>query len=366
MRRIFFYFFGVIFSALCVPAYGEDFSLSVIDGEDFYNRYPSQAPLAEQFSAIISSPPVPIRIVQSEPVRIAVLLFGRLDSIENRAMLRTFRQRMREVGIEYRLDTYVVDDQDDKITPYFEVQKAQPDYLIVTKMGFLQRRFIEGFLPSSHTKVIVYGFASPLLHWLDSPPLMYIGFNQHQATKTLASFLERNLSEGEAISALVLSDSYLGRERCDLFLDEMRRYGRSINPIFVLRDDKSKALKLARDLLKTQKSGFVFGCSQALSEGVLEAIQEEGVSSTVTTNAWNLSFNSIDYLQTKKAMVNVLFMKDALSVAATEAIKLDLEDRNLPSLYMARFMVVTSDLDSDSLQLVIEEAYPYSVDLWQR
>ncbi|MDB4837123.1 hypothetical protein OAH87_01510 [Marinomonas sp.] len=340
--------------------------MNLIDGETFYTQHPSQASLAEQFSTFINSPPLPIGVVQDRPTRVAVLIFGNVDSTENRSLLRTFRQRMREIGVEYRLDIYVVEDESRDIEPYFEIQDSQPDYLVMTKMGALQRRFIEQLLPSSRTKVLMYGFASPIRYWMDAPPLIYIGFDQKQAAKTLASFLGRNLSPEEVVSAFILPDGYLGRVRCDLFLDEMKRYGKAVQQVFVIKDDERQAFELARTVLQEQKSGFIFSCSEKLSQGVIKAMEKTAPKTKVQTNAWNLSSNTISDLKTERAAVNVLFMKDALSIAAAEAIKLDLEGKNMPSLYMARFTVVTSDLDLGSLRLLIEDTYPYSVDLWQK
>lgn len=341
--------------------------LNLIDEHDFYQAIPSQSPLTEQFTTMVNSPPIPIRVAQRSPVRIAVMLFGDMDSIDNEALLLSFELRMRELNIDYRLDTYVDSSEYEKdFTPYFKMEADQPDYIVMTKLGFIQRRFLERFLHLGKPKVILYDFASPLTHWMRYPPLMYIGFDQGLATKKLASYLDRQLPVETSISALVLPESYLGHARCDLFLDEMTRFGRRINLIRVVSDNKEEAFHVAQALLEEETAGFIFSCSQNISEGVVAALKEEKLSPIVQTNAWGLSLNGLSDLKSKRVKVSMFFMKDNLSVAVAEAIKLDIEGRNVPNLYIANATLVSENLDSESLKLMVDKIYQYSAMLWKK
>jgi autoinducer 2-binding protein LuxP len=236
----------------------------------------------------------------------------------------------------------------------------------MTKLGSVQRRFLERFLRLSKPKVILYDFASPLTHWMNHPPLMYVGFDQKKATSMLASYLERQLPEETEISALVLPAGYLGHMRCDLFLDEMSKYNRRINRIRAIPDNKYSAFEATKILLKDSPPDFIFSCSQNISEGVVAALQSEGFGSQIQTNAWGLSANGIADLESRKIKVSVLFMQDDLSIAVAEAIKLDIEGRNMPTLYVANSTLLPAELDSESLRLMIQQAHHYSVELWQK
>jgi len=341
--------------------------LDLMDSHDFYQLSPRQGPLAEQFTTVINSPPSPIRVSQKRAVRIALLLFGDRSSIENRSLLISFKKRMRELDIDYRLDTYIDSSQNSNdITPYFKIAQAQPDYIVMTKLGFVQRRFLERFLGSDNSsKVILYNFASPLTHWMNHPPLMYIGFDQKKATIMLASYLDRQLPPEASISALVLPTGYLGYVRCDLFLDEMMKYNRRVSHIKVVSDNKKSAFEAAQALLKKTPSDFIFSCSEHISDGVVAALKEKQLTSKTQTNAWGLSLHGMADLESRRVKVSVLFMQDNLSIAVAEAIKMDLEGKNMPNLYVANSMLMPAELDSESVKLMVQQAYHYSVELWQ-
>ncbi|WP_421846912.1 substrate-binding domain-containing protein [Marinomonas sp.] len=365
MRRLRSFFIWIVLGSAAFNVQAANMALDLMDSQDFYQLMPRQGPLAEQFTTIVNSPPNPIRVSQKQAARIALLLFGDINSLENRSILMTFRKRMRELAIDYRLDTYALPaDQDSDLSPYFKVADAQPDYIIMTQLGFVQRRFLEKFLRASKPKVILYDFATPLTDWMNHSPLMYIGFDQKKATVMLASYLERQLPPETNISALVLPTGYLGHMRCDLFLDEMQKYNRHVSRIRAVSDDKASAFEAAQVLLKDNPSDFIFSCSQNISEGVVAALQAKGFNSQVQTNTWGLSSSGIVDLESHKVKANVLFMKDDLSIAVAEAIKLDLEGRNMPNLYVANSILVPAELDSESLRLMVQQAYHYSVDLW--
>ncbi|QUX93633.1 hypothetical protein CYL31_20460 [Marinomonas sp. A3A] len=365
MRRLHSFVIWIVLGSLAFTAQAANMALDLMDSHDFYQSTPRQGPLAEQFTTIVNSPPNPIRVSQKRAVRIALLLFGDANSLENRSLLVTFRKRMRELSIDYRLDTYTDGfESDNDLASYFKMADAQPDYIIMTKLGSVQRRFLERFLRSGKPKIILYDFASPLTHWMNHPPLMYIGFDQKKATTMLASYLERQLPPETTISALVLPTGYLGHMRCDLFLDEMMKYNRRVSHIRAVSDDKVSAFEAAQALLKDNPSDFIFSCSQNISEGVVAALKAQGFDSQIQTNAWGLSSNGIADLESRKVKANVLFMRDDLSIAVAEAIKLDLEGKNMPNLYVANSTLMPAELDTDSLRLMVQQAYHYSVELW--
>ncbi|MCB5161802.1 hypothetical protein [Marinomonas algarum] len=372
MRKLLLYLVWVCCSSTMSTAWASSVAMDLMDGQDFYQAMPRQRPLAEQFSSILQSPPLPIRIQQQRSVNVAMFLFGDVDSVENQALLLAFRRRMRELNIDYRLDIYVdnaVDGVD--FSPYTKLTNAQPDYIVMTKLGLIQRRFVERFLRSGDTKVIVYNFASPLKQWLHHSPLMYLGFDQKKVTTMLADYLHRSLPPDARLSAMVLPADYLSHLRCDLFLDEMVKHQRHIDRVYVASDDKHSAFTLTQALLKEAPVDFVFSCSASISEGVLAAIQSQkyedsqwNVPARVKTNGWGVSWQGVSGLTSPALMASAVFMQDELSIAIAEAIKLDLEAQNLPTLYIANSTLVPASLDPVVLRFVMQKAYPYSGSLW--
>ena len=367
MHRLRIFLVFLFLGSTCLTVQAANMALNLMDSHDYYQLSPRQGPLAEQFTTIINSPPSPIRITQKNAIRIALFLFGDEDAIENKALQMTLRKRMRELGIDYRLDVYLGRNHNETdFSAYLKIAATPPDYIVMTKLGFVQRRFLERFLRAGKTKVILYDFASPLTHWMNHSPLMYIGFDQKRATTRLASYLDRQFPSETTISALVLPEGYLGHSRCDLFLDEMLKYNRHVSRIRVVADDKQQAFEAAKVFLKETPTDFIFSCSQNISEGVVAALEESVAGSKTQTNAWGLSPNGIEDLVNRNVKVTVLFMKDNLSIAVAEAIKLDLEGKNMPTLYVANSTLMPAELDSESLRLMVQQAYQYSVDLWRQ
>lgn len=346
-------------------------TLRLMDESEYTQRIPNQGPLAEQFTGVVNSLPVPINTASSEPTRIAVLLFGDPQSLDNQSFLLTFRKRMRELNIDYRLDIHVdTFALDGELAAYFKILDAQPDYIVMTKLSFIQRRFLERFLRTTKSKIILYDFASPLKAWLNHSPLIYIGFDQQKSTAMLASYLDRQLPPEASISALVLPSGHLSDVRCHVFLDEMVKYQRSVRRIMVVPDNQQRAFLASKKLLEEAPDDFIFSCTQSISDGVLSAIQDSQRQGNMTlraqTNTWGLPTDGMTDLGDERIKVSVLFMKDAISIAVAEAIKLDIEGKSLPSLYLEKALLVPAGLDAESIRLVVQKAYHYSVKLWHK
>ncbi len=348
------------------PLLAASFAEEVMTEQTFYQLLPQQSPLSEQFSTLVNSPPNPLRISQQTPIRVVFLLFGDVADWQNQRMLNAFKKRMRELGIVYRLDTYV--DRSGYGTDFIAhlpVIEMESDYIIATKFNVSLRRLFERFLIQGQGKLILFDFATPVVHWVPRPPLIYVGFNQFKTVQMLASYLDRQLPPSARISALVLPESYLGQIRCDGFLDEMNRYGRDVDSIYVVEDNVQQAIKRTKVLLANQKTDFIFSCSQNMAAGVLQVLRGNEAYSHIQTNVWGAFNAQLTELKDRHIKANILFYWDDLSIAIAEAIKLDLEGRNLPNLYVARSPLLTEDIDPESLGLMLQQAYHYSVQKWQ-
>ena len=365
MRKLWYVL--VWFQLSCFSAIGYAASLAdqVLTEQAFFQLQPQQSPLSEQFSALVNSPPNPLRVSQQEPIRVVFLLFGERDAWHNQLALSAFRQRMRELGIVYRLDTYIdrtgsgVD-----FIPHLDVMVADSDYIVATKMSLGLKRIYERFLLANKSKLILFDFAAPIRHWLLEPPLIYLGFDQTKAVQLLASFLDRQLPRQTVMSALVLADDYLGQMRCDHFIDEMQRYGRAIADLYVIENDQQQAFLRTQSLLaRSDRPDFIFSCTQNIAKGVLQALQEQP-NLPVQTNVWGPFNDSVGDITSAQVKAITLLYWDDVAIAIAEAIKLDLEGRNSANLYMARSSLVPGDIDRETLSLMLQQAYHYSVKSW--
>lgn len=342
----------------------------LIDSQNFYSAFPEQLPLGEQFAEVVEASGIPINKPPQETLRIVIQLVGPESTLKNQAILETFKQRMRELRIDYRLDTFTESDylgnREGALQGYLKIAAMDPDYLLVTGVHAIQSRIVERFLLSIKPKIIVYDIATPLSNWENHPPLIYIGFDERQATTELAQAVHKKLPEKSRIQALVLPSGYLSHTRCDTFLDRMYDNNRKIQVIRNVESNKELAYRVALELLSTSPVDFVFSCTQAISDGVVMAIKELGLEGSTQTNTWRLSSQDIKGLGNGVLLMSYLFMQDDLAVGMAEAVKRDLEGARMPRLYIANGRLVNMPLSDERLGVFQRQAYRYSRSIWQK
>lgn len=378
MQRAFFTKLFVLFLlGVCSSVQASNVMPYIISSHDFYRSSPDQLPLSEQMSAVINSPPDPIRINQLSPIRVAFLLSDSALNIKNKAIVHTFEKRMQELGIAYQILIY------DKLlkghldNPYGAIQQDKPDYIIATALDIVQSRVVEKVLQKGISKVIYFDLSTPLANWKYHPPFMYVGFDQVKVATTLASYIDRQLPPKAPISALMLPSGYLNDVRCNSFLDAMADRNRHINDIQSV-SNKQGAFEAAKRILQKTPNAFIFSCSQTISEGVVEAIAQQrktlhtplpqsnsptelgDTSLFAQTNSWGVSPHELSNLSHRYVLVSSLFMWDDLVIAMAEGIKGNMEGRAEPALYVGRSSIMSPEQDNVSLHLMLQQAYRYS------
>ncbi|MEO9654286.1 substrate-binding domain-containing protein [Marinomonas sp.] len=369
-------FFGAFLKIVLIgllpiqSSFSTTLSSILIDSQQFYSSYPEQLPLGEQFAEVVEASGIPINKPPQETLRIVIQLVGLESSLKNQAILETFKQRMRELRIDYRLDTFTesgyLGGSEGALQGYLKIAAMDPDYLLVTGGGAVQSRIVERFLLSIKPKIIVYDMATPLRNWENHPPLIYIGFDERQATSQLAFEIHKKLPIKSSMHALVLPPDYLSHARCDTFLDRMYDNNRKIKVIRSVENSKKLAYEAALELLSTSSVDFVFSCTQAISDGVVLAIKALGLEGKTQTNTWRLSSQDIRGLRDGLVLMSYLFKQDELAVGMAEAVKRDLEGARMPRLYIASGSLVNMPLSDERLGELQRQAYRYSRSIWQK
>lgn len=343
-----------------MPIYATNVQSFIMETSHFYDLHPEQRPLSERFSATVHSPPAPIVAPQSRPVRVSMLLFSPSTSPRNYSLLSAFKRRMAELKIDYRLDVFYSNHAYFDAKIYEQLQSSKADYLILTGLDLVQSRYIEKILRGGSPKIIFYGLATPLLHWQNHSPFMYIGFDQTKIIDTLASYLHRQLPMKANIAAFILDSGDLGDSRCNAFLDAMANEKRTIQFVKTMPNNKESAFKATQALLKDKSIDFVFSCTQNISDGVVAALKSSAPSAETKTNSWGQSDNEVANVIGHRVLVSALFIWDDLAIAVAEGIKGDIEGEVMPKLYIARASLMSTELDAESLNLMMEQAFHYS------
>ncbi|WP_272643572.1 hypothetical protein [Marinomonas mediterranea] len=340
----------------------------LVSTEDFFNQFPAEKVLSDQFSTRASSTPSPIVINQSKPIRIVLVVSSPLDDIENRTFLYSFKKRLQELRINYRLELFPVPPLEDVLLSehFYGSDVITADYLVFDQLSPTFLPLIERALKTKSPKVILRNVVTPIKSWLNHSPLLYLGVDENKSMDRLASYLARQVPDGAMIDALTVQGNALAQLKCDYFFDALQKRGIRVRQSLEVENTVAEAEKAAAYLLKGMPAPyFIFGCTENMSRGIVEAIRHNP-QAIVTTNSWGKDAHEIEWLEQGYVSVIVLPMQDNLAIALAEALKNELNFDLVPKIYIAQTSLLTQDMDSESANLMFQQAYQYASLLWQQ
>lgn len=366
--------FMVVVSMLQSTAWGFTFSQPANTLQRFLEANPSQRPLMEQLTVRVHSQPIPLTATYPDTQKIAVLLRGDEHEVVNRAWQVAFKRRMQELNVDFRLDYFHLATSAGvrPVTEVFnKIEASNFNYLIIDGLDAYNRPLIERILLAGTTRVIILNVSAPFYQWQLHPPMIYIGLDVVKTIHQIASIVGRTLTGDAIVDAILTQDPYLKESRCQLFLDEMRLLGLPVRKRFIISDDSAEAYRVTEDLLIQEKhhvptGHFIFACTPNLSKGVALALMTHQVTPYVTTNAWLGQRGLEKAHQAGAFMVTAFDMKDNMAIAAAESIKADMEARLLPLVYTEVAQLLISGMDSQTRDIMFQQATRYSSFLWPR
>ncbi|TDO97599.1 hypothetical protein [Marinomonas balearica] len=356
-----------LFCIVLISSVGQCGSLKsyLVTTEDFFDLFPAEKVLSDQFSARIGSPSSSISISQSRPVRIALVLSLPVEDMANGLFIYSLKRRLQELRIDFHLDLIPTERLADfKLNG--NVNGIVPDFIVFDQLSPAVLPLIERLLKRRFPKVIFRNLVMPVKSWLNHSPLLYAGVDENKSMERLASYLARQVPDGAMIDALTSSEDAFAKLRCDRFFDELHKRGMNVRHSLHI-DNTVAAAKNAADELIRQLSPpyFIFGCTGQLSQGIVEAIKHHS-GTLVTTNSWGKGRIEIKWLEQGYTSVIVLPMNDHVAIAVAEAIKNELSFDPVPKIYISRTSLLTQDMDSESAHLMFQQAYPYASSLWSK
>lgn len=348
-------------------AFSDSLLSSVWESEQYFLSYPRQRPLMEQFAVQVKRNPSPVQIAQNRSIRIALLLPFSADVGYWERSLFVFKQRMKELRIDYRLDLYHLPVPGDPLRSLEQYEKAlatEPDYVVTSLNNVVQRKMIEQILAKKESKIILHSFTHPIRSWSSSPPLMYTGADQRQAIQSLADYLYKHYDAPFKWAAVMLPPGYDGQFRCDHFLDTMHQMAMSPEQVMFTNGSAADAESAATRLLQRHQLDFIFSCSADISMGVQKAIRNTDSLGSVTTNGWGGNHDEFKQLHEGMLLATLLPIEDDIAVSIAESIKADMEDAAAPRLFLAGMALLTQESSRYDIDQLKNQAFRYSNQLW--
>jgi autoinducer 2-binding protein LuxP len=333
--------------------------------DQYLSTHPEQTELMARFTHQVQEPAAAIESPQAEPVKIALVYPGNQQSDYWRLSAKVFQSRLKELKINYQLETYFTQPSQEVGLQESHIAKAlanDPDYLVYTLDSPRQRRIVERLLTRVKPKLILQNITTPVRVWGAVQPLLYVGFDHLEGTTLLARYLfsERPLKP-EKIAVLFRNRGYVSTMRGDSFIALMQENGAELLSSYYTQANRESARVAALDALSRHPQlDFIYACATDLSLGALDALRETGRLGQVGVNGWGGGPAELEALARKELELTVMRMNDENGVAMAEAIKNDLEGRAVPQVYSGSFEIVTRKDSSATIEALRRKAFYYS------
>lgn len=332
--------------------------------KEFLDSFPQQKQLNQSFRELVRNNPQKIGVPQDKPVTISVVYPGQQVSDYWVRNIKAFEMRLDELGINYQINQVFTRPNIDVRQQSLSLQKAlksKTDYLVFTLDTTRHRKFIEHVISSGETKLILQNITTPVRAWKNRQPFLYVGFDHATGSLALADYFKKTVEPGSDYSVLYFSEGYVSDARGDTFIQEMSHHSNyELRSSFYTKTTKASGYDAAKiSIEKTPELDFIYACSTDIALGAVEALKELN-RTDIKINGWGGGSAELNALENGELDVTVMRMNDDTGVAMAEAIKLDLEGEQVPTVYSGDFEVISSADKPARIQFLKDRAFRYS------
>ncbi|RTZ17396.1 ABC transporter substrate-binding protein [Vibrio aquaticus] len=332
--------------------------------DEYLEAHPKQKQLTQELTEVVRGYPTPLAIGQKEPVTISVVYPGQQISDYWIRNIKAFEYRLEKLGINYEINQVFtrpnVDVRQQSLS-LLEAVQNNSDYLIFTLDTTRHRKFIEHVLSSTDTKLILQNITTPVRAWAQQQPFMYVGFDHIKGTRIIESYYKEKLESDSRYSVLYFSEGYVSDARGDTFIEEMSHHDNyKLSSSFYTKATRESGYNAAKTAIKKDPDlKFIYACSTDVALGAADALNELE-RGDIMLNGWGGGTAELEAIANKKLDLTAMRMNDDTGIAMAEAIKWDIEGRDVPNVYSGDFELVTSEDSAEKLEKLKQRAFRYS------
>jgi len=333
--------------------------------EEFLRDHPEEVALGRAFANRVQADAEPLRLEQTQPVKIAVIYPGEQVSDYWRRNLIAFEARMKELGVNYRLKRYFTRpavEERQQVKYLLDALHSDPDYLIFTLDSLHHKRVIERVINKGRPKLLLQNITTPIRQWQDNQPFFYVGFDHVEGTRLLADYYLRRTNGNADFGVIYFSRGYVSAARGDTFIEMMASHpGMRLRTAYYTDADRSSARQASLAALMDYPAlRFLYACSTDVAMGVIDALREAGRLGEVWVNGWGGGAAELEAIRHGELGATVMRMNDDTGVAMAEAIGQDLLRQPVPTVYSGEFALVTANTSEAQLRALEARAFRYS------
>lgn len=302
-------------------------------------------------------------VKRNKEIKIAVVYPGLQASDYWQRSLSALRGRLDDLGMKYKLDIRFSQphiQQDLQEAHILEMLERDPEYLVYTINSLRQQRMVEALLQREGPKLIIQNLTRPIADWYDIQPLIYIGFDHVEGALKLAEYFRQRFPQGSQYGIIFWGNGVVSDQRGLTFERKIGTYHQLAASYYTETRDQAKRSTL-RMLKNNPELKYIYVCSTDAALGAVDALKELK-RSDVAINGWGGGQAELDAFQ--KGLLDVVLMRvnDQNGIAMAEAIRLDLLNQPVPSVYAGDFRVLIQGMDASVINRYIKEAFVYSGD----
>lgn len=332
--------------------------------EEYLDANPEQKILTDRLVRAVRNTPVPLKIKQTHPITISVVYPGQQISDYWVRNIKAFEARLDELGVVYEINQVFTRpnlDSRQQSLSLLEAVQNNTNYLVFTLDTTRHRKFIEHVLSSTDTKLILQNITTPVRAWADQQPFMYVGFDHVLGTQALEEYYKQKTSGGSKYSVLYFSEGYISDARGDTFIEDMTHHDDyQLVSSFYTKATQESGYHAALNAIKNNPDiEFIYACSTDVALGAVKALNELN-RSDILINGWGGGTAELDAIARGEIDVTVMRMNDDTGIAMAEAIKWDIENKPVPTVYSGDFEIVTSQDEENEIERLKQRAFRYS------
>ncbi|MCG7490734.1 substrate-binding domain-containing protein [Vibrio sp. Of14-4] len=359
---------ALITLAIVVPVVTCAHTTQVLNGywqyEEYLEANPEQKGLSQELTEAVRNAPIPISTKQTTPLSISVVYPGQQVSDYWVRNIKSFEARLKELGVKYEIKQVFTRpnlDVRQQSLSLLEAVQNKADYLIFTLDTTRHRKFIENVLSSTDTKLVLQNITTPVRAWGDQKPFMYVGFDHVKGMRLLKNYYKENVPAGSRYSVLYFSEGYVSDARGDTFIEEMSHHDsyQLSSSFYTTATQESGYNAAIKAVEKDPEISFIYACSTDVALGAAQALKKLN-RNDILINGWGGGSAELEALSKGDLAVTAMRMNDDTGVALAEAIKWDIEGKDVPDVYSGDFELVTRTDMQTKIDKLKQRAFRYS------
>lgn len=328
--------------------------------DEYTHLFAEQKELMQEFEKIVQAQAVALKN-QDKKIKITIIYPDEKSNDYWHRSQKSFEKRLQQLQIAYSITAHFVDENDvDKIKQQMiDLLHDGTDYLIFTINADAHKKLIAQLIHQKEPKVILQNITTPLKQWGDNQPFFYVGFDHIEGTKLLADYLMQKYPKGSKFLMLYHNQGYVSKMRGDSFIQMTKGYFDLQKAYYTDAKDK-KAYDKVLNYTNLDDVDFIYNCSTEIAIGASKALKQRALNQDIALNGWG--GGSVELAMIKKGELNftVMRMNDDNGVAMAEAIKMDLQGREVPLIYSGSFQIVDTNTSKQKIERLKKRAFRYS------